>query len=227
ATTDDRLILEGLERVPSDQSPAFFYFHLMSVHLTGVKQERYRRYLPSVMKNDWEALFRGESDRETVTNNYDNGVVQADATIKDIFAALDQKGYLRNSLILILADHGEGLGERGKTAYGHVLSLYQEFIRIPLLIYDDPPFQYANLRFATQIDVAPTIVDRLGLKVPNSWEGTSLLDPNIKTLTAHQTTLRTPCYALVYRPDAKTYKYISCFLARREELYDLTVDPGE
>jgi glucan phosphoethanolaminetransferase (alkaline phosphatase superfamily) len=227
ATTDDRVILEGLERVPSYHSPAFFYFHLMSVHLTGVKQDRYRRYQPSAMKNDWDALFSGEYDRQTVTNNYDNGVVQADATIKDLFAALDQKGYLQNSLVVILADHGEGLGERGQANYGHVSSLYQEFIRIPLLIYDDSPFQYANLRFATQIDVAPTIVDRLGLKVPNSWEGTSLLDPNIKILTVHQTMLRTPCYALVYRQDARMYKYIDCFLARREELYDLTVDPGE
>ena len=60
--------------------------------------------------------------------------------VEAIFAALDQKGYLPNSLIVILADHGEGLGERGKASYGHVSSLYQEFIRIPLLIYDDSPF---------------------------------------------------------------------------------------
>jgi glucan phosphoethanolaminetransferase (alkaline phosphatase superfamily) len=194
---DDRLIFEGLDRVPAYTAPAFFYIHLMSAHLIGLKRDEYRVYQPSVVKNDWAALFKGEYDRETVVNNYDNGVTQADATIKEIFAALQQKGYLQNSLVVILADHGEGLGDRGANGFGHVNSLHQEFIRIPMLIYDDSPAQYANLKFATQVDVAPTILDRLGLMIPSSWEGASLLKPNIKSFTIHQTSLRNPCYAVL------------------------------
>jgi len=225
---DDRLIFEGLKQVPNhDATPAFFYIHLMSTHLLGTKQEQYRVYQPSAVKNDWRALLKGEYDRTTVTNNYDNGVTQADATIKEVFAALDHKGYLQNSIVVVLSDHGEGLGDRGSAGFGHTSSLHQEFISIPLLIYDDSATDYANLKFATQIDVAPTVVDRLGLIIPPSWEGSSLLKPAIKSVTLHQTSLRNPCYAVLNRTDATIYKYISCSLGRTEELYELVSDPHE
>src|SRR5262249_5062956 len=144
-------------------TPAFLYIHLMAVHLIGVKQESFNVYQPEAERQDFRAMFRGESGHwPMIINTYDNSVMQADATIKQIFDALDQKGYLHNSLVMILADHGEGLGERPKYGWGHGHWLYREFIQIPILIYDETPVKYANLKFATQIDVAPTIVDRLG-----------------------------------------------------------------
>lgn len=226
--SDDRVIFEGFEKVPDyTDTPAFFYLHLMSPHLSGIKQEAYRVYQPSDVKSDWLALVRGEFDQTSAINNYDNGVTQADAIIKEIFGVLGKKGYLQNSLVVILSDHGEGLGERGKSSYGHG-NLYQEFIRIPLLIYDESPAKYANLKFATQVDVAPTIVDRLGLPVPACWQGVSLLNTNVRAITTHQNYLRNhPCYAVLYRTDATIYKYMYCSVDKREELYDLTSDPGE
>lgn len=225
--SDDRVIQEGLARIPDARAPAFFFVHLMSVHLLGEKQEQYRVYQPSAVKNDWEALFSGEYDRESVTNNYDNGVLQADATIKELFATLDRKGYLENSVVMILSDHGEGLGDRGPANFGHVTSLYQEFIRIPFLIYDDPTATYANLRFATQLDAAPTIVDRLGLPVPPCWEGTSLARGESPPVTFHQTALERPCFAVIDHSAGRLLKYMQCTAGRREELYDLGTDPGE
>jgi glucan phosphoethanolaminetransferase (alkaline phosphatase superfamily) len=229
ASTDDRVVFEGLDRVPNfGEAPAFFYIHLMAVHLIGVKQDAYNLYQPVAERNDFQAMFRGESGHwPAIVNSYDNSVMQADATIKDIFAAFDKKGYLKNSIVVIMSDHGEGLGERSRYGWGHGHWLYQEFIRIPLLIYDDPAFKYANLKFATQIDVAPTIVDRLGLSVPGCWQGASLLDPNIKTVTVHQTGLSKPCYAVLYRTDAAMYKYMFCSVGQKEEMYNLTNDPGE
>jgi membrane-anchored protein YejM (alkaline phosphatase superfamily) len=228
SSNDDRVIFEGFEKVPDyTDTPAFFYLHLMSAHIGGLKQEAYHVYQPSDIKSDWLAIVRGEFDQTSATNNYDNGVTQADATIKEIFGVLGKKGYLQNSLVVILADHGEALGERGKSNYGHGI-LYQESISIPMLIYDESPTKYANLKFATQIDVAPTIVDRLGLPIPTCWQGASLLNPNIKAVTTHQTYLKGhPCYAVLYRTDAKIYKYMYCSNDKREELYDLTSDPGE
>src|SRR5260370_38351801 len=153
--------------------------------------------------------------------------MQADGTIKDMFAGMDSKGYLKNSIVVIVADHGECLGERSRYGWGLGHWLYQEFIRIPLLIYDESAFKYANLKFATQIDVAPTIVDRLGLPIPGCWQGASLLNPKIKTVTIHQTSLSHPIYAVLYRADAAMYKYIYCSVGKKEELYDLTKDPNE
>lgn len=225
--SDDRVIAEGLEQVPDFKKPSFFFFHLMSVHLLGEKQEAFSVYQPAAVKSDWDALFRGEYDRESVTNNYDNGVLQADATIKDTFATLDRKGYLRNSIVVILADHGESLGEHGPTNFGHVTSLYQDLIHIPMLIYEDEPAEYGNLEFGTQMDVGPTILDRLGLPIPTSWEGVSLVKPMQPRYTVHQTTITTPCFAIVDHTTDRLYKFLQCAVGRREELYDLASDPDE
>lgn len=226
AGTDDGLLFEGLERVPDADGPAFFYFHLMSTHHVGVKQARHRRFHPSDVTNDWATLFSGAYDRTTVVNNYDNGVVQADATIESLFASLDAKGYLRDSVAVILSDHGESLGEGGR--YGHVASLHQERILIPMLIYDPSGTRYANLDFATQVDVAPTLMRRLGLPVPQSWEGLSLLDGPARTESTHQTRLTSACYGRLERSSVGTVtKYVSCPSARSEMFFDVSADPGE
>jgi glucan phosphoethanolaminetransferase (alkaline phosphatase superfamily) len=222
---DDRLISEGLEKVPDyNGTPAFFYIHLMSVHIAGKKLDEFRRYEPSVVTNSWQALFARRYDLQSIINNYDNGVTQADAIIEQIFSQLDAKGYLSGSLAVILADHGEGLGERGN--FGHVVSLYQECIRIPLLFYDDPQAAYGNLQYATQIDIAPTIADRLGLPIPSSWEGHSLLEPQIEPYNLHQTRIQNPCYAVLYRKEDKIYKYMY-WTGGDQRLFELTSDPRE
>jgi glucan phosphoethanolaminetransferase (alkaline phosphatase superfamily) len=225
AVTDDRLLFEGLERVPDfSGKPAFFQFHLMSAHDAGIRLAPYRRYEPATVKMDFDSLFGGTNDRVSLVNNYDNGALQADAIVAQLFERLRTKGYLANSLVVILADHGEGFGEHG--SYGHVFSLHQEFIRIPLLIYDDG--EYGNLTFATQIDVAPTIVDRLGLAIPPNWEGRSLLESEIKQFSIHQTRKWSPCYAVTYSVPPSLYKYLRCAPeSSPEELYELMTDPGE
>jgi glucan phosphoethanolaminetransferase (alkaline phosphatase superfamily) len=226
---DDRLIFEGLEQVPTRQSkPGFFLFHLMSTHAVGTKQEQFRVYNPSDVEINW-AYLHGQINPQFIINSYDNRMLQADAMIKQIFDVLDQKKYLENSIVVILGDHGDSLGERGE--FGHIFHLYQEYISIPLLIYDREPVQYSNLDFATQIDIAPTIVDRLKLPIPSCWDGTSLLNPNVRTTSVHQTTLhdlaRNQCTAIIDRSQRTTYKYIYCNTGQAEEFYDLTNDPRE
>jgi glucan phosphoethanolaminetransferase (alkaline phosphatase superfamily) len=225
---DDRAILEGLEPVPAfSGKPAFFYFHLMSPHYVGFKQDRYRIYEPSKVEGTWEALVSDKYDPITKTNNYDNAVIQSDAIIKEIFDALQQKGFLENSIVVILGDHGEGLGERGPDYYSHTLTLYHEFLRIPLLIVDTPGAKYANLEFATQVDIAPTIVDRLGLKIPPSWQGHSLLNPEIKQYSFHETRRnKVPLYAVIKRTPSAIYKFIQA-ADQEDELYELVSDPHE
>ena len=224
--SDDRVLLEGLERIGSYQRPSFFYFHLMSVHILGNKEDRYRRFKPAVGKLDMQSMFRREYDRTSVVNSYDNGVLQADDTIRQLFDVLDRKGYLRDSIVVITADHGEALAERADGMYGHINWLYQELITIPMLIYDASPVEYRGLAYGSQLDVAPTIVDRLGLPIPESWEGVSLLDETRPRQTVHQTRLTRPCFAIIDYTPAQIWKYLQCD-SGREELYDLTRDPQE
>lgn len=225
--SDDRVLVEGLEQIGDYQRPSFFFFHLMSPHIMGHKEERYRLYQPAVDTLNMQALFRGEYDRTSVVNSYDNGIVEADATIRDLFTVLDRKGYLRNSIVVILADHGEALGDRAANMYGHINWLYQETINIPMLIYDASATTYQGLAFGTQLDVAPTVVDRLGLTIPADWEGRSLLRPAAPRQTMHQTRLTKPCFALIDYAKDRMFKYIQCRDGALEELYDLTSDSTE
>lgn len=225
--SDDRVLVEGLERIGDYQRPSFFFFHLMSPHIIGHKDERYRIYQPAVVTLNMRALFSGEYDHTSIVNSYDNGIVEADATIRDLFTVLDRKGYLRNSIVVILADHGEALGERAEHMYGHVNWLYQETIRIPMLIYDDSATVYQGLAFGTQEDVAPTVVDRLGLTIPADWEGVSLLRAAVPRQTMHQTKLTKPCFAIIDYASDRMLKYMQCRGGAHEEMYDLSRDATE
>jgi len=223
---DDRTVLESLRQVPpaSPAKPSFFYFHLMSTHYLGVQLQEYRAYT----RRDDQVKPDGDPHQsvDLVDNpdRYDEKVKQADGFIRQIFEVLDAKHYLHDALIVVTSDHGEGLGERHK---GHGLYLYDEDLRIPMLIYDAPDASYGNLKFATQVDVAPTILDRLGLPIPASWVGQSLLAPTVKRYSFHQTYYHPTRYAVVYRADDAIFKFIATPADSIEELYDVTRDGGE
>jgi arylsulfatase A-like enzyme len=223
---DDRVVLEALEHVPpaSAVQPAFFYFHLMSTHYLGVQ-------LPGshVFTRPDDQVDPGSNPYQILNllnkpDRYDDKVIQADDIIRQIFDALAAKHYLDDTVVVVTADHGEGLGERH---WAHGWHLYEEDIRIPLLFYDVPAADYRNLTFAGQVDIAPTILDRLGLPIPASWEGQSLLAPTVKRFSFHQTYFIPPRYAVVYRADEGLFKYIATPEYGKEELYDLTHDRGE
>jgi arylsulfatase A-like enzyme len=163
-------------------------------------------------------------ERLNKPDRYDDKVRQADDIIRQLFDALAAKHYLDDAVVVVTADHGEGLGERH---WAHGWDLYNEDIRIPLLLYDAPATTYNNLAFATQVDIAPTILDRLGLPIPASWEGQSLLAPTVKRFSFHQTYFLPNRFAVLDRTDQALFKYIATPQYGKEELYDLTHDRGE
>jgi glucan phosphoethanolaminetransferase (alkaline phosphatase superfamily) len=223
---DDRLVLEGLERVPpaSPASPAFFYVHLMSTHYLGVQFAE-----SHVFTRPDDRISPGLEpykilDKLNSPDRYDDKVRQADGIIRDLFNALAAKHYLDDAMVIVTGDHGEGLGERH---WAHGWDLHNEDIRIPLLIYDQPSASYPDLTFGTQVDIAPTIVDRLGLPIPESWDGESLLAPTAKRFTYHQTYFIPNRFAVLYRDHERLFKFIATPQYGQEELYDLRRDSGE
>jgi glucan phosphoethanolaminetransferase (alkaline phosphatase superfamily) len=231
---DDRVLLEGMERIHGyADTPSFFYFHLQSAHETGLLQDKYAVYKPFKKSITTQGM-----NGEAAMNEYDNKVLQADDMIRQLFEALEQKGYLKNSMVVITADHGQGLGEHGVS--GHVDWLYDPQVSVPLIIYDDSISLYRNLSFARHIDIAPTIVDRLHLPKPASWMGLSLLQDSVALYSYHETGkngLETgqAKYMVVFTPKpaegglntALVYKYIFTEGFQKEELYELVSDPTE
>ncbi|WP_299397621.1 sulfatase-like hydrolase/transferase [uncultured Gelidibacter sp.] len=209
---DDRIIWEGLETISNyNKNPSYFHFHLMSVHNLGLRLNKFKNYTPAA-----NTTF----DVENYTNGYDNGVLQADNNIKDIFSSLSEKGYLQNSIVVITGDHGESLGEKGK--FGHGRSIYTNQILTPILIYDSENAEYKNTSYASSIDIAPTIVDRLGLPIPQSWEGISLFSDTFdREFTYHQQGTQ---YAIIHSLEDMRYKLIYDSSTSKKELFELNSD---
>ena len=85
---------------------------------------------------------------------------------------------MENSILVITSDHGQSLGEKG--FYIHTNSTYLNKISIPLIIFSngiENIKKEIKYEFSNQLDVSPTIIDMLGIEIPNVWEGSSILKP--------------------------------------------------
>jgi glucan phosphoethanolaminetransferase (alkaline phosphatase superfamily) len=212
---DDLLLFEGLSKIPNYQNnPSFFYFHLMSVHSAGIRHDESLKYLPA---------SSNRLSKQSYQNNYKDGIIQADGYIKNIFEQLGAKGYLKNSIVVITADHGESVGEDGIFAHANTVSNRE--IYIPLLIYDtDTSIKYVRNEFAIQPDIAATIVDRLGLPIPKTWEGKSLLHKEYSPFTFH---CINNSYAIINYQRDKIFKYSYNTETQKEEVFELKSDLHE
>lgn len=107
-------------------------------------------------------------------DRYDGKILHNDWRFEQLVEKLKQLGVLDNTLIIVVSDHGEEFWDHGWT--GHGQSLYQELARGALLMWN-PKLIPAPGRIAEPvqlIDVMPTVLDLLGLKIPDVIEGQSL-----------------------------------------------------
>ncbi|MCZ6747439.1 MAG: sulfatase [Acidobacteria bacterium] len=108
-------------------------------------------------------------------NLYDAETLSVDQVIGELMAALKARDLDQDSLIMILSDHGEGLGQHGY--YFHGLYLYEEQLQIPLLIRL-PGGRHAGRRIAEPVsllDILPTVSSLLDLKPGDGLRGRNLL----------------------------------------------------
>ena len=106
--------------------------------------------------------------------------------------------------------------------FSHAQHLYTDEILVPMLIYDsDKTVAYKGLGLATQVDVAATIVDRLGLPIPDSWSGNSLLKKEKQEYSFHYTG---HWRAVIHNNGNHMYKYLYNQKTKQEEIYDLKTD---
>lgn len=183
--SDDRVILDGLEKLPpAGRAPAFLFFHLMTVHEMGRVDPQFQVYQPSRPVAQF-GLSYPLLERPALVNGYDGRILQADDALRRIFQALEAKGYLDRSVAVITADHGQMLGEHD--AWGHAHGkLWEQGLRVPLLVWGRPLPKLGRRRGAFSLDVGPSLLKWAGLTVPETWEGRDLGQPEAPRLLEHE-----------------------------------------
>lgn len=175
--------------------PAFVFWHLMDVHgpyrasapfggkfrgavkppevpdprLQQLKDVGYHGYLEVDQFSSFEDLLAA----------YDEGIAEADSILGGLLQMLRATGLYDNALIVVTSDHGESFLDHGIWV-GHGLFLTDDEIRVPLIV-KLPDNQHAGARVSgpvSLVDIAPTILDALGVEGPDSFQGQSLISPS-------------------------------------------------
>jgi choline-sulfatase len=160
---------------------------------------------------------------------YDGEIAYADSALGHFLAYLKKKNWYDRALIIVVGDHGEGLGEHGENTHG--IFLYDSTTHVPLLL-KLPEEKEAGKVVGGQvrtIDVMPTVLDLLGVAAAPRLDGTSLRQ-EILGCEPPRTALGETDYPVRFgwaplrSIRLEGFKFIE---APRPELYDLRSDPGE
>lgn len=192
----------------SAEKPYFLWVHVFDPHTP---------YDPPAPFNEIESPYDGE-------------VAYVDRELGRLFDAVRNQSAGGGTLISVLSDHGESLGEHGE--YTHGVFLYESVMHIPWMMAG--PGVPKGLRVEQQartVDLVPTILSLLGIEVPPVCQGLSLV-PSFSgkrtgTTYSYSETLHPKIHmgwAELRAIRSNRWKYIR---APRSELYDLRADPSE
>jgi len=156
---------------------------------------------------------------------------------------LRELGLDGRTLVVVTSDHGEEMAEHVPTNIGdHGHSLYDDLLHVPLVVYD-PRGPYAVKRVRAQVrtlDVLPTIAELLGVALPSTLDGASLVpmlrgtDPAGRPVVSGwnrkgrlRASLRDGGFKYIATIGDASVKFPLLQPPPDHELFDLGSDPGE
>jgi arylsulfatase A-like enzyme/cytochrome c-type biogenesis protein CcmH/NrfG len=159
---------------------------------------------------------------------YSAEVAFTDAQVGRLVLALEKAGTAARTVVVAVADHGEGLGSHGEDRHG--ILLYEETLRVPLVFVAPGRVVGGSVidAVASTVDVAPTILGLLGRSPATAMQGRDLLAPTppaprrvyAETLYPHEEF----GWSALYAARDGDLKYIE---SPEPELFDLGTDAGE
>jgi arylsulfatase A-like enzyme len=170
--------------------------------------------------------FRGNTPAPFAADlsRYLSLVHNADAQLARLFAALRERGIADDTLVVVTGDHGEAFADPHPQR-GHAWSVYDEEVRVPLLLWNPRLFPEGR-RVPTlggHVDLNPTLADILDVPPDGEWQGHSLFDP------AHPERAYFMAIAGgdIFGVREGDWKYIYDVTSGRESLFNLRLDPEE
>jgi arylsulfatase A-like enzyme len=237
-------LCQWLDRV---ETPFFAWAHYMDLHWPYHIEEALVQ--PRDIAQAWQDLaimygrsnYHGRSDRDQPITTaqrdhfielYEKSLRYLDDQIGRVVNHIHNSGYADNTLILLVADHGEEFLDHGR--WGHWESnLFDEILRVPLIMWiPDGPHGQVIRQQVRLLDILPTILDLCGCPISDGLMGSSLaslLAQGVSKYDAGEAISemrRDPWHRIAVRTES--FKYIwDSKRPDQPELYDLRTDPGE
>jgi len=232
----DQLTVTQRQLSVDETRPFFLFFHTYEVHNYfegwGHCLDHFDRGYLGKLTDPYSlqhACLHGNpkdysaEDLQYINDIYDGEVRHTDRYLQIFFEWLLDQPWGKNTIMVITADHGEGLGGHGAMSHGGIP--YREVVRVPLVLHL-PQHSSAGTRAkypVALVDVMPTLLELAGLPSPASARGRSLLsskksDPPLILSESRGSALmarKGHLWYLTYRGD------------RSEDLYDIAVDPDQ
>ena len=251
----DRLDAEGAGR------PYFAFLNYMEAHAPLLPPERFRRRFMDdegveasyTQDRSWATKwaytygFRELPDGwfDVYRATYDAALAELDELLERLMEALEERGALDDTIVVLTADHGEHLGDHG--LIDHRYSLYQALVRVPLVVHWPGRVEPARSDAAVaNLDLFQTLLDAAGLERPRGLPAHSrnLLEPmpdGRLRVAEYPDTFPLAPSTMVERPedwDPRSVRGRRASLVRDgwkliwsehgdHKLYDLTRDPDE
>jgi arylsulfatase A-like enzyme len=233
------------ERQAQDaERPFFLYVHFLDPHgpyepgapwrerfLEGVSSEQ-----PLVREGKVGPLAEGtralvqlaEGDVEYLRALYDAEIRETDAALESLLGELESRGLLGDTVVLLTSDHGEEFLEHGTFKHGY--QLYEESLRVPLVLrVPGVAARREREALVQHIDLAPTLLEIVGLPVPPTFQGRSLVPLLRGERLAETTIVSETSWRGIDLASARSgrWKLIVDRASGARTLFDLDTDPGE
>ncbi|MXX61792.1 MAG: sulfatase [Holophagales bacterium] len=236
--------LEWLERIGPEDS-FFVFMHAMDPHAPYYPPEPHRsRFAPDAPAG---ALGKNMGKLQPfeiphLSDLYDAEIAAVDEHFGRLLEELDRRGFLDDTLVVFVSDHGEEFQDHGN--HGHGSNLYREQIHVPLIVQLPARLRAAIERSLVeeqvqQIDIAPTILEAIGRPGLIETDGRSLL-PLMRSQGGREehrvamSDLRNDGEAVDAllleqedEPRRKLIDYWSASFGQTHQLFDTTNDPAE
>jgi arylsulfatase A-like enzyme len=178
--------LKWLDR--RSERPFFAFLNYMDTHTAYIPPRGHKRRFGSALPSDvglhnywYDADYvYSREERQQIIDAYDSCLAYLDDQLAALFAQLQQRQLDQNTLVIIVGDHGEMLGEHG--IFEHANCLYSEVMRVPLMVRL-PGRVAAGVRQTEPVsiaDVPATVADLIELS-QSPFPGVSLLDRSART----------------------------------------------
>jgi choline-sulfatase len=232
-------VLGWLDRRPQDR-PFFLYVHTIDPHVPYRPRPEFlpiygdpsyqgpvsfRRDATLLEKIKGGKLPLRPVDKAHLEALYDGEISYHDVHFAAIMNALEERGLADDTLVIVTSDHGEEFWDHGSVGHGH--NMYDELLRVPFLIRMPGLTSGQSIRsHVSLVDVVPTVLDALGMPIPEELAGRSLLP----LLRGEQPSVP-PATVSAFLDNWRSVAVDDLKLLQRADvegrLYDIRRDPGE